>query len=202
MMKKTIISLAVVSALFSFGTVAATTVGADGQADNSGSTATLNFTGKVTSSLCQVKTENISQTISLGELSAAALKVDGAHSPYQSFNVGLTNCDPTTSQITYVIRDGNGLPNTGATSDYLIPQSTDTSASGVGVYIADPQHNAIQIGANKNATVTKLGTDAQSEQTISLTAYMKKTGVGDVKAGDVRATGIMTIKATAAGTAG
>ncbi|MDY9199345.1 fimbrial protein [Escherichia coli] len=196
-MKKTIMSLAVISALLS-GSAMAAAVDTDGQADNSGSTATLNFTGKVTSSLCQVKTDNITQTISLGELSAAALKVEGAHSPYQTFNVGLTNCDPSTSAITYVIRDGNGLPNTGATSDYLIPQSSDTSASGVGVYIADPQHNAIQIGANKNATVTKLGEDAQSEQTISLTAYMKKTGVGEVKAGDVNATGIMTIKATTA----
>ncbi len=197
MMKKTIISLAVVSALFSAGTMAAT-VDTDGQADNSGSTATLNFTGKVTSSLCQVKTENITQTISLGELSKAALDA-GAHSPYQSFNVGLTNCDPSTSEITYVIRDGNGLPGQGeATSEYLIPVSTDTSASGVGVYIADPEHNAIQIGGNHNASVTKLGTDAQSEQTISLTAYMKSTGVGTAKAGDVNAKGIMTIKATAA----
>ncbi len=196
-MKKTIMSLAVVSALFSGVAMAADSVDTDGQADNSGSTATLNFTGKVTSSLCQVKTENIAQTISLGELSAAALKVEGAHSPYQSFNVGLTNCDPTTSQITYVIRDGNGLPGTGDTSDYLIPKSSDTSASGVGVYIADPEHNAIQIGENKSATVTKLGSDAQSEQTISLTAYMQKIPNGTVKAGDVSATGIMTIKATA-----
>ncbi|HDX4306364.1 TPA: type 1 fimbrial protein [Escherichia coli] len=195
-MKKTVMSLAVVSALLS-GSAMAAGVDSDGQADNSGSTATLNFTGKVTSSLCQVNTENISQTISLGELSAAALNVEGAHSPYQTFNVGLSNCDPTTTQITYVIRDGNGLPSTGATSDYLIPKSGDTAASGVGVYIADPEHNAIQIGANKNATVTKLGDAAQSEQTISLTAYMKKTGVGDVKAGDVSATGIMTIKAAA-----
>lgn len=194
-MKKAIVSLAVVSALFSGAAMAV--VDGDGQADNSGSTATLNFIGKVTSSLCQVKTENISQTISLGELSKAALDAN-AHSPYQSFNVGLTNCDPTTSEITYVIRDGNGLPNTGTTSEYLVPKSSDTSASGVGVYIADPQHNGIQIGENKNATVTKIGEDAQSEQTISLTAYMKKTG-GVVKAGDVNATGIMTIKATAAG---
>ncbi|HBA7870530.1 TPA: type 1 fimbrial protein [Escherichia coli] len=196
-MKKTIMSLTVISALLSGGAMAAGVDG-DGQADNSGSTATLNFTGKVTSSLCQVKTENISQTISLGELSKAALDA-GAHSPYQTFNVGLTNCDPSTSNITYVIRDGNGLPGQGnATSEYLIPESTDTSASGVGVYIADPEHNAIQIGSNQNASVTKLGNDAQSEQTISLTAYMKATGQGTAKAGDVNAKGVMTIKATVA----
>lgn len=147
--------------------------------------------------MCQVKTENISQTISLGELSKAALDA-GAQSPYQTFNVGLTNCDPTTSNITYVIRDGNGLPGQGGnTSDYLVPESSDTSASGVGVYIADPEHNAIQIGSNQDASVTKLGNDAQSEQTISLTAYMKATGQGTVTAGDVKATGIMTIKAGA-----
>lgn len=41
-MKKTVMSLAVISALLSGGAMA--DVGSDGQADNSGSTATLNFT--------------------------------------------------------------------------------------------------------------------------------------------------------------
>lgn len=196
-MKKTIMSLAVVSALLSGGAMAA--VGTDGKADNSGSTATLNFTGKVTSSLCQVKTDNITQTIALGELSKAALDANG-QSPYQTFTVGLTNCDPSTSEITYVIRDGNSLPGQGNTSDYLIPESSDTSASGVGVYIADPEHKAIKIGENQKASVTQLNGAAQSEQTISLTAYMKATPGSNVTAGNVNAKGIMTIKAAAAST--
>ncbi|EKR5242820.1 type 1 fimbrial protein [Escherichia coli] len=195
-MKKTLMSLAVVSTIFS-GSVMANLN--NGQADNSASTATLNFSGKVTSSLCQVNTSDLTKSISLGEASAAALNNNG-QSPYQSFNVSLSNCDPTTSNITYTIRDGNGLPGEGAnTSAYLIPKSTDTSASGVGVFIADPEHRPIQIGANQNAGVTNVGGEAESEQTISLTAYIKKASDNaTVTAGVVDAIGIMTIKAAAA----
>ncbi|EHX8829538.1 type 1 fimbrial protein [Escherichia coli] len=200
-MKKTIMSFAVVSALFSGAAMAALT---NGQADNSASSATLNFSGKVTSSSCQVSTSELTKTISLGEASAAAL-TGGGQSPFQSFTVSLANCDPTTANITYTIRDGNGLPGQGANvSEYLIPKSSDTSASGVGVYIADPEHNAIQIGANKNAGVTKVDGKAESEQTIALTAYMKATGATGsvVKPGVVDAIGIMTIKAAVANVGG
>ncbi|HIC1771668.1 TPA: fimbrial protein [Escherichia coli] len=199
-MKKTIMSLAVVSALFSGVAMAADSVSSNGQADNSASTATLNFTGKVTSSLCQVNTSDLTKTISLGEVSQAVLNTDGAHSPSQSFTVGLSNCDPTVSNITYVIRDGNASPATGGnTSAYLIPKSGDTTASGVGVYITEPEGNAIQIGENKNLSVVQGGDgSALSEQTISLAAYIQKVGNATVTAGTVDAQGVMTIKATAA----
>ncbi|EFO1000708.1 type 1 fimbrial protein [Escherichia albertii] len=198
-MKKTIISLAVVSSLLSGSAMADLT---GGQADNSASTATLNFSGKVTSSLCQINTSELTKTISLGEASAAALAT-GGQSPFQSFTVGLSNCDPTTANITYTIRDGNGLPGQSANeSDYLIPKSGDTSASGVGVYIADSEHKPIKIGANQTAGVTQVGGQAESEQTIALTAYIKAVNdYKNVKPGVVDATGIMTIKAAAAGDA-
>lgn len=196
-MKKAIMSLAVVSALLSGSAMAA--VSANGQADNSASTATLNFTGKVTSSLCQVNTSDLTKTISLGEVSAATLNTSGAHSPLQSFTVGLSNCDPSVSDITYTIRDGNGLSaQNGATSAYLIPLSGNTSASGVGVFITDSQGKAIQIGETKTAGVTQVDGEAQSEQTISLAAYISNVNGAKPTAGTVDATGIMTIKASAA----
>ncbi|HAW0924895.1 TPA: type 1 fimbrial protein [Escherichia coli] len=197
-LKKTVMSLAVVSALLSGSAMA--DVSGNGQADNSASTATLNFMGKVTSSLCQVNTSDLTKSISLGEVSAAVLNTADAHSPRQSFTVGLSNCDPTVSNITYTIRDGNGLPvQDGTTSQYLIPKSGDTSASGVGVYITDPEGTNINIGKTKTAGVTKDGDgNAQSEQSISLAAYIKKVGAGNATAGVVDATGIMTIKAAAA----
>lgn len=196
-MKKTIMSLAVVSALLSGSAMAA--VSENGQGDNSASTATLNFSGKVTSSLCQVNTADLTKTISLGEISAAALNTTGAHSPRQSFTVGLSNCDPSVANITYTIRDANGLPDQGgATSPYLIPKSSDTSASGVGVFIADPEGTDIQIGQTQTAGVTKVDGKAQSEQSIALTAYIGKVGEEATTAGVVDATGIMTIKAAAA----
>lgn len=200
-LKKTIMSLAVVSVLLSGSAVAA--LNNSGQADNSASTATLNFTGKVTSSLCQVNTSDLTKTISLGDVSAAQLKNNTGRAPSHSFSVGLTNCDPTVSNITYVIRDGNSSPEQGqAQSAYLIPKSDDTSAKGVGVYIADPKGNAIQIGENKNFGVVKDENGALSEQNIALTAYIgTASGAaanGDVFPGDVNAVGIMTIKAAAA----
>ncbi|MFI0604968.1 fimbrial protein [Escherichia coli] len=196
-MKKAIISLAVVSALLSGSAMAA--VSENGQADNSASTATLNFSGKVTSSLCQVKTSDLTKTISLGEVSAAVLDTTGAHSPRQTFTVGLTNCDPSVSNITYTIRDANGLPDEGGeTSPYLIPKSGDTSASGVGVFIANPEGTDIQIGQTNTVGVTKVNGQAQSEQSIALTAYIGNVGEGRPTAGTVDATGVMTIKATVA----
>ncbi|QMD22891.1 type 1 fimbrial protein (plasmid) [Escherichia coli] len=194
-MKKTIMSLAVVSALFSAGAMAALT---NGQADNSASTANLNFTGKVTSSLCQINTSDLDKTIQLGNASVTDLNADG-QSPFMTFNVGLVNCDPSVSDIKYVISDANSSPDTGNTTAYLIPKSTSMSATGVGVYITDPQHAAVNVGDNRTLKVIN-GPDgkALSEQNISLTAYMKKAGAATVTAGTVDATAVMTIKANAA----
>ena len=198
-MKKTIMSLAVVSALLSGGAMA--DLNDMGQADNSASTATLNFTGKVTSSLCQVSTSDLDKTIYLGEVSAAQLKATAARAPSHTFNVNLVNCDPSVNNISYVIRDGNGSPEQGgATSDYLIPKSSETSAKGVGVFITDPEDNAIQIGQTQNYGIVKDGENqALASQSISLAAYIGRVADSSdkVNAGDVNAVGVMTIKATA-----
>lgn len=192
-MKKTIMSLAVVSALLSGSAMAALT---NGQADNSASTATLNFSGTVTSSLCQVNTSDMGKTIQLGDASLSDLNA-GGQSPFMSFDIGLVNCDSSVSDISYVISDSNGSPANGATtSDYLVPKSTSTSASGVGVYIADSEHNPISIGENKALSVIKDANGALSQQTIPLVAYMKAVA-GNATAGTVDATGVVTIKATA-----
>ncbi|EQB9590636.1 type 1 fimbrial protein [Escherichia coli] len=205
-MKKTIMSLAVVSALFSAGAMAA--LDGEGKADNSASTAQLNFTGKVTSSLCQLKTDDLTKVISLGEVSASQLKSGTGRAPSHSFDVTLENCDSSVNQISYVIRDGNGSPDANATTaTYLIPKSSNTSAHGVGVFIVDPEGEAIDIGETKVYGATQDGNNgALASQTISLAAYIgTASGQADtanaVTAGDVEATGIMTIKATAAGTA-
>ncbi|WP_059245546.1 fimbrial protein [Escherichia albertii] len=196
-MKKTIMSLAVVSALLSGSAMAE--LNSMGQADNSASTATLKFTGKVTSSLCQVSTEDISKTIVLGEISAAQLNNSTGRGPSHSFNVALENCDPTVSTISYVIRDQNGSVDTaGGTSAYLVPESSNTSAKNVGVYIADSKGTPIQIGKTVQINATTDGKNALASQTIPLTAYIAKTD-GDAVAGDVNAVGVMTIKAAAAG---
>ncbi|EPB8415016.1 TPA: fimbrial protein [Escherichia coli] len=201
-MKKTIMSLAVVSALLSGHAMAA--LNTSGQADNSASAATLNFSGKVTSSLCQLKTDDLIKDISLGEISAAQLRSGTGRAPAQSFDVTLENCDSTVNEISYVIRDGNGSPDQGeATATYLIPKSTNTSAKGVGVFIVGPEGEAIDVGDTKTYGATKGPDGALATQTISLAAYIgTASGQADsgnsVVAGDVNAVGVMTIKAAAA----
>lgn len=208
-MKKTIMPLAVVSALLSGSAMAA--FNSNGQADQSASSATLNFTGKVTSSLCQVSTDDISKTIPLGEVSASQLKNSTGRAPSHTFTVGLVNCDSTLHSVSYVIQDGNGAPSQGqATSAYLIPKSGDTSARGVGVFITDATGSAIQIGQTQNYGVIKDSSgSALANQTISLAAYIGTasgqggtTNGSTLTAGTVDATGVMTIKTAAAPTQG
>ncbi|EEU1357125.1 type 1 fimbrial protein [Escherichia coli] len=195
-MKKTIMSLAVVSVLFSGAAMAA-------PAANDASTATLNFTGRVTSSLCQVDTSTVEQNISLGEISASALKATGI-APAKSFSVSLVNCDSGTGKITYNIADANAS-GAAATAAYLQPLSEDDSARGVGVFIQSSDHQDITIGQDKELAVVKdQSGNALSTQTISLAAYMATTDKAadtdgsKVTPGSVSARGVMTIKAAAA----
>ncbi|HEF0975460.1 TPA: type 1 fimbrial protein [Escherichia coli] len=198
-MKKTIMSLAVVSALLSGGAMAA-------PAANDASTATLNFTGRVTSSLCQVDTNSLEQNISLGEISASALKTTGI-APAKSFSVSLVNCDTGVNSITYNIADANAS-GANKTAQYLQPFSGDDSARGVGVFIQTSDHKDVTIGQDQTLAVVKgEGDKALSTQTISLTAFMATpnkspdTNGTQVTPGSVSARGVMTIKAAAAGDA-
>lgn len=205
MNNKTLLALGFVSCVMSANAMAA--LNPDGQADNSASTATLNFNGKVTSSLCQLSTSDFEKTIQLGEISAAQLKAGSGRAPSQTFTVSLENCDPTVSNISYVIQDGNGSPaEGGVTSDYLTPLSDETSAKGVGVYITEPEGTPVKIGETKDYGVIKDDSDgALANQTISLAAYIGTSSGsadgGEVQPGFVNAVGVMTIKATAAAAA-
>ncbi|EGD4780846.1 fimbrial protein [Escherichia coli] len=188
-MKKMIMPLTMVSVLMSGSALAA-------PGANDSSQATLNFNGRVTSSLCQVKTDDVVKDIYLGEVSKSALEAN-AQGPKQSFQVNLINCDTTVNDISYVLSDANG----NGTANYLIPKSGDTSATGVGVYVEKSDGTPVNVGNTQTLTVTKKdGTDALSEQVIPLRAYIGAQGgaggVSAVTAGTVDATGILTIRAT------
>ncbi|EFJ2925019.1 type 1 fimbrial protein [Escherichia coli] len=190
-MKKTMLSLAVISSLFSGAAMAA-------GADNDSSYATLNFSGRVTSNLCQVSTENTTTDINLGEVTVSQIK-EGTYKP-QSFVVTLNNCDTTTNSITYTIADKNG--SAGATAQYLEPESNDTSATGVGVYVEKSDATPITIGSEQSLDVQKDESGALPQQSIALRAYIKEKADPDsVIGGTVNASATMTIK-TATATAG
>ncbi|QMD22911.1 type 1 fimbrial protein (plasmid) [Escherichia coli] len=200
-MKKTIMSLAVVSALFSAGAMAATTVATNGQSTaNDASQATLNFSGKLTSSLCQVATDDINQTIQLGEVSVAALG-SGGRGPSHSFSVKLKNCDASVNTITYAIRDTNG-----SSSDYLTNKSGDDYAKGVGVFLEDSSNKALTLnGADHTYAVANNNGVALADQELPFAAHIgtltNAAGTIDnstLMAGIVDASAVVTIKATAA----
>ncbi|EDE3185409.1 fimbrial protein [Salmonella enterica subsp. enterica serovar Typhimurium] len=200
-MKKTIMSLAVVSALFSAGAMAATTIAGNGQSTaNDASQATLNFSGKLTSSLCQVATDDITKDIQLGEISKAALIASG-RGPSQSFSVKLKNCDSSVNSIKYTIRDTNGDETT-----YITNKSGDDYAKGVGVYLEDAANNALEVnGHSYDFTVAATDGNALPDQEIPLAAHIGtlNAAAGDINnnsimAGIVNASAVMTIKATAA----
>lgn len=190
-MKKKILAVALFTAFTSGSAIAA-------PADNDSSQATLEFDGKVTASLCQVDTSNINQVIDLGELSTSALKASGK-GPAKSFSVNLINCDTNLNAIKYTIAGKN---NTGSDTDYLVPISSDTSATGVGVYLSDNNGQKVEIGSEVVVPVVSNNGAALSEQSIPLQAYIgTETGAADtngtVGAGTVNATAVMTIRATA-----
>lgn len=182
-------ALAVLSILVSGSALAAPSA-------NDSSTATLNFTGKVTNSLCQVSTADITKNIALGEVSKSAMDTNGK-SPAQSFSVTLNNCDATTNDISYVISDVN---NSTSNALYLEPKSGDTSAGGVGVFLEKSDGTAIKIGETVALDIIKdTGSNNQAlpQQTIPLKAYIgKKNDSATVTAGTVDAGAIMTIRAT------
>ena len=192
-MKKTTLTLVMLSSLISGYSFAA-------PAQNDTSQANLDFAGKVTASLCQVDTSNLSQTIYLGELSTSELKATGK-GPAKSFAVNLINCDTTLNSIKYTIAGNN---NTGSDTKYLVPASNDTSASGVGVYIQDNNAKPVTIGTEITVPVVSNNGSALSDQSIPLQAYIGTTtgtadANGSVKAGTVAASAVMTIRT--AGTA-
>ncbi|EEZ9068109.1 fimbrial protein [Escherichia coli] len=191
-MKKTIMSLAVVSALFSGAAMAA-------GADNDSSYATLNFSGRVTANMCQVSTSDVVKDIDLGEITKTQIK-DGTQKK-QSFSVQLNNCDTSVSQISYILSDGN---NNKDQATYLQPTSGDTSAQGVGVYVETSDGTAIVTGQTNNIDVLKNADGALPQQTIALRAYVDAINVDKttgVVGGTVNATGTLTIKATTASAA-
>lgn len=202
-MKKTLMSLAVVSALMSGAAMAAPgDVDAGQVGDNSASQAELHFTGKVTSSMCQVSTSDTKKEILLGELSKAALLADG-RGPSKSFQVSLVNCDPTVDKITYTLQDKQG-----SEPGFLVNSSDSTSAKNVGVYIEDNLNFPLEIGTTSyDVDVQTNDAGALPDQVIPLTAYIgqavdgsmtpDETLAAGVTAGLVDATAVITIRATA-----
>ncbi|HAX4763366.1 TPA: type 1 fimbrial protein, partial [Escherichia coli] len=167
---------------------------------NDASQATLNFSGKLTSSLCQVATDDVVQNIQLGEISKAALAV-GGRGPSHSFSVKLKNCDSSVNGITYAIRDTNG-----SQSGYLTNKSGDDYAKGVGVYLEDSSNKALTLnGQEHNFVVAANGGQALPDQEIPLAAYIGTlTAAGGnidnstLMAGIVDASAVMTIRTSAA----
>lgn len=192
MKKKIVMPLAVISAMFSGAAMAAS-------AANDSSYATLNFTGRVTSNLCQVGTGSSDTNVNLGEVTLSQLQTAQRSTP-QSFNVSLENCDTGVNTITYTLTDNNA-PD--VVKGYLIPQSTDTTATGVGVYIAKSDGTPVEMSKSITHAVETDGTNALPSQKLSFAAYIAPAAdlnghLQGLGAGSVKAQGTLTIKAATA----
>ncbi|WP_247999724.1 fimbrial protein [Escherichia marmotae] len=189
-MKKNMTALFIASALFSGMAMADASV----LATNDSSQATLNFEGRVTSNACQVSTSDVNKTIELGEVTMNQLDF-GSGSQAQSFNVELVNCDTNTESISYTLADVNGSESN---KEYLIPESGDTSATGVGVFVEKSDGSTVTTG--QEITLDNLGQDGNgtlSSQTIALKANIRKTDdTVDATPGSVNAKGTLTIRTT------
>lgn len=188
--KKVVMSLAVFSAMFSGAAMAAS-------AANDSSYATLNFTGRVTSNLCQVGTGSTDTNINLGEVSLSQLTTGARRSTPQSFDVSLENCDTGMNTITYTLTDNNASD---VVKGYLIPQSTDTTATGVGVFISKSDGTPVEMSKSITHAVATDGTNALPSQVLSFTAHIAPVTdlqghLQQLGAGSVKAQGTLTIKA-------
>lgn len=188
--KKSVLSVCVCSSLFAGGAFAAT-------ASNDSSEATLNFAGRVTSSSCQVATDNVTKNIDLGE--ATKLQLMNNATAAQTFYVTLTNCDSDTDTISYSLNDSNA--NT-ANKNYLALAAGDNSAEGVGVYVTKTETGeSVQTGTKYDLETLDKDADGNtaSTQTLAFNAQVRKldsvTEASHITAGTVSAAATLVIKA-------
>ncbi|WP_157924070.1 fimbrial protein [Escherichia coli] len=191
--KKSFLCFCMSSSLFS-GAVFADT------ASNDSSEAVINFSGRVTSSTCQVATNNLTQEVSLGE--ATKKQLLAGSTPEHTFYVTLTNCDSDTGSISYSLNDTNSNQSG---QDYLALAAGDTAAKGVGVYVTKTENGStIQTGTKYDLTDLDQDADGNtaSTQSLAFNAQLKKlptaTTAADITAGSVSAAATLVIKAVEA----
>lgn len=125
------------------------------------------------------------QTVSMGSRAANAFTGIGSLAPTVSFSVPL-NCQAGINSITYSISAASGI--IGSATNGVLQLSSGSSATGVGIRLADASGNAIAFG---NSYGFASYTGAAGNFTVPLTASYIQTNA-QVIAGTVNAAAIIT----------
>lgn len=128
---------------------------------------TVKFHGFIVDAACSIAPGNSEQTVDLGSIAIKALK-DGAKSTPANFKIVLDNCDVTGGAAPKASITFNGS-NAGGSSNLL--GITSSTASGVGVGIADANGKDFELGKETEVKTLISGTNE-----LDFTAYVQATG--------------------------
>ena len=148
MLKNAFTKLAVIAAV---GALSQAAMAADG---------TVNFTGKITDSICSVAPESVNMTVPLGKVSKNAFPAVGSGSTVAKFTINLRDCPAGTNKAK-VTFSGAGVPGNIAAAEGLLKVnnsgSTVEAAKGVGIEIGDANGLKIPLGAASSEYILGAG---------------------------------------------
>lgn len=118
----------------------------------------INITGRVVASPCTVDTASVSQEVNFGQVRLNEMRAAGNASDWQSFEVKLVNCPPSTTSAKVTF---SGTP---ATADATLYANTGTAVNAA-VQLAQAANKTLVQGNGSSMTVS---VDAQHNATYAL----------------------------------
>ncbi|CAI1771452.1 fimbrial protein [Serratia fonticola] len=118
----------------------------------------LTINGRVVATPCTVDTASVSQDVDFGQVRLNEMRVAGNASDWQSFEIKLVNCPPSTTSATVTF---SGTP---ATADATLYANTGTAVNAA-VQLAQAANKTLVQGNGSSMTVS---VDAQHNATYAL----------------------------------
>lgn len=139
---------------------------------------TINFTGEILESACQVDTSSANQTVELGKVSASAFDQSGATAAATKFDIKLTNCPTTDGSPTIASVKFDGTNNT--TNPDILALTGTSTAKDVGIAIYEKDGATLIPMSNKSQDNT-IDTTSSAVTLSFIAKYMStaaKVGAG------------------------
>ncbi|MBL5913040.1 type 1 fimbrial protein [Enterobacter asburiae] len=140
----------------------------------------ITFTGSIIDAPCSISPESIDQTVSLGQISNAALADSGTSIP-RNFEIKLENCTDVTAKTVTTTFTGTK----GATSGSLGITGT---AKGASIILANGDGKQIELGKASDAHMLQDGNN-----TLLFSAYLQGDAGADAVPGDFSAIADFTL---------
>ncbi|MBL5863881.1 type 1 fimbrial protein [Serratia fonticola] len=126
----------------------------------------LTINGRVVATPCTVDTASVSQDVDFGQVRLNEMRVAGNASDWQSFEIKLVNCPPSTTSATVTF---SGTP---ATADATLYANTGTAVNAA-VQLAQAANKTLVQGNGSSMTVA---VDAQHNATYALAGRLMVFG--------------------------